>query len=61
MIKNFFRSMGSNFRVVGELLGFLWQRKLWFLIPMIFILLLFGLLIIFASSSGIGPFIYSLF
>lgn len=61
MIRNFFRSMGSNLRVVGELLGFLWQRKLWLLIPMIFILLLFGLLIIFASSSGIGPFIYSLF
>ena len=60
-MKKFFRSMGSNFGVVGELLGFLWQRKLWWLIPMVVVLMLFGLLLIFASSSGIGPFIYTLF
>ena len=60
-MKKFFRSMGSNFGVVGELLGFLWQRKLWWLIPMVVVLLLFGLLLVFASSSGIGPFIYTLF
>ncbi|OGO35244.1 MAG: hypothetical protein A2W35_11140 [Chloroflexi bacterium RBG_16_57_11] len=60
-MKNFLRSMKSNFVVVGELLGFLWQRKLWWLIPMIVILLMFGLLMIFASASGIGPFIYTLF
>lgn len=60
-MKKFFRSMGSNFGVVGELLSFLWQRKLWWLIPMVVVLLLFGLLLVFASSSGIGPFIYTLF
>jgi len=60
-MKNFFRSMTSNFGVVNELLGFLWQRKLWWLIPMIVVLLVFGLLLIFASASGIGPFIYTLF
>lgn len=60
-MKKFFRSMGSNFGVVGELLGFLWQRKLWWLIPMVVVLLIFGLLLVFASSSGIGPFIYTLF
>ena len=60
-MKNFIRSMTSNFSVAGELLGFLWQRKLWWLIPMITLLLIFGLLLIFASASGIGPFIYTLF
>ena len=60
-MKNFFRSMTSNFGVVNELLGFLWQRKLWWLIPMIVVLMIFGLLLIFASASGIGPFIYTLF
>ena len=60
-MKNFFRSMTSNFGVVNELLRFLWQRKLWWLIPMIVVLMIFGLLIIFASASGIGPFIYTLF
>jgi len=60
-MKNFFRSMSSNFGVVGELLSFMWQRKLWWLIPMVVVLLVFGLLLIFASASGIGPFIYTLF
>ena len=60
-MRNFFRSMASNLGVAGELLGFLWQRKLWWLIPMVALLLVFGLLLIFASASGIGPFIYTLF
>lgn len=60
-MKNFIRSMTSNVGVAGELLAFLWQRKLWWLIPMIVVLLLFGLLLIFASASGVGPFIYTLF
>jgi hypothetical protein len=53
--------MASNFQVVGELFGFLWRRKRWWLFPMMAILLLFGLIMIFASASGIGPFIYTLF
>jgi uncharacterized protein DUF5989 len=60
-MKNFFRSMSSNVGIVGQLLNFLWQRKLWWLIPMVAVLLLFGLLLIFASASGVGPFIYTLF
>jgi len=57
----FLRSMSSNLGVVGELLGFLWARKLWWLIPMIVVLMVFGLLMIFAQASGIAPFIYTLF
>ncbi len=57
----FFRTTLVNFGVAGELLLFLWKRKLWWLIPMVSVLLLLGLLLIFASSSGIGPFIYTLF
>lgn len=60
-MKNFFRSMTLNMGIVGQILSFLWQRKLWWLIPMVAILLLFGLLVIFASASGVGPFIYTLF
>lgn len=57
----FLRSMSSNLGVVGELLSFLWARKLWWLIPMIVVLMLFGLLMIFTQASGIAPFIYTLF
>jgi len=46
---------------MGELLAFLWQCKLWWLIPMVLVLLLFGLLLIFAQTSSIAPFIYTLF
>jgi len=60
-MKNFIRTMTSNIGVAGELLSYLWQRKLWWLIPMVTVLLLFALLLIFASASGVGPFIYTLF
>lgn len=60
-MKNFIRTMTSNFGVAGELLAYLWKRKLWWLIPMISVLLLIGLLLIFATVSGVGPFIYTLF
>lgn len=60
-MKKFFRTMSLNVGIVGEILNFLWQRKLWWLIPMVAVLLLFGLLVIFASASGVGPFIYTLF
>ena len=58
---NFFKGMITNTGVVGEIIQFLWARKLWWLIPMVTVLLLFGLLLIFASSSGVAPFIYTLF
>jgi hypothetical protein len=60
-MKKFFRSMTSNLGIVGDLLRFFWERRLWWLIPMISVLLVIGLLLIFATASGIGPFIYTLF
>ena len=57
----FFKNMGSNMGVVGEFLKFLWARKMWRLIPMVVVLMVFGFLLIFASASGVGPFIYTLF
>lgn len=60
-MNNFVKGMITNSGVVGEVIQFLWIRKLWWLIPMVSVLLLFGLLLIFASSSGVAPFIYTLF
>lgn len=51
----------SKLGIFGELLVFLWKRKLWWMIPMIVILVLFGLLLIFTQSSAVAPFIYTLF
>jgi hypothetical protein len=60
-IRNFFQGMFTNLGVIGEFITFLWQRRVYWMIPMVVILLAFGMLIIFASASGIGPFIYALF
>ena len=58
---SFIKGMITNTGVVGEVLRFLWARKLWWLIPMVTVLLLMGLLLIFATASGVAPFIYTLF
>lgn len=60
-MRRFIRTMLTNLGVSGELLRFLWQRKLWWLIPMVTVLIIFALLLVFASASGVGPFIYTLF
>ena len=51
----------SRSSVIKELLGFLWQQRLWWLIPMVMVLLVFGLLLLFAQSSPLAPFVYTLF
>ena len=54
-------SLAIRFETLGELLRFLWKRRLWWLLPMIVMLVLFILLLIFAQGSAIAPFIYTLF
>lgn len=44
-----------------DLWGFLKHRKKFWLLPLITILLAFGILIVLASGSAIAPFIYTLF
>jgi hypothetical protein len=44
-----------------DLWKYLRERKKMWLIPLIVILLFFGLLIILSSGSAIAPFIYTLF
>jgi len=55
------KSLFSKFGIIGELFQFLWQRKLWWLIPMVLMLVLLGLLIVFTQSTPLAPFIYTLF
>lgn len=47
--------------VIKELWEFLKFNKRWWLAPIIFLLLLLGLLIILSESSALAPFIYALF
>ena len=61
MVKKFFQEMSTNMGTAGSVLAYLWQRKRWWLIPLVTALLLFGLLLVFAAASGVAPFIYTLF
>lgn len=47
--------------ILGEMLQFLWKRKLWWLIPMMVVLVLFVILLVSAQGSAVAPFIYTLF
>ena len=44
-----------------DLWGFLSQRKKFWLLPVILVLLVFGAVIVLTSGSAIAPFIYTLF
>ncbi len=47
--------------IIGGFFEFLWTRKLWWLIPMFFILFAIGLVLVLSQGSAIAPFIYTLF
>ena len=47
--------------ILGELLAFLWKRKLYWMLPMVITLIVFALLIVVGGSSPAGAFIYTLF
>jgi hypothetical protein len=51
----------NHLGIVGDLLSFFWNNKWWWLTPMIVILMGLGGLVVFAQSSAIAPFIYTLF
>lgn len=51
----------NKFNIAGELLRFFWHNKRWWITPMILGLLIVGVLVIFAQSSAVAPFIYTLF
>ncbi len=55
------REIADKFGIAGELMSFLWHQKMWWMIPLVAVLLFFGLLIVVGSATGVGPFIYTLF
>ena len=55
------REIADKFGIAGELLSFIWGRKMWWMLPLVVVLLFFGLVIVVGSATGVGPFIYTLF
>ena len=46
---------------VGELWGFMRERKKWWLLPVIIVMVVVGTLLVFAQGSALAPFIYTIF
>ena len=47
--------------LAAELWAFMKERKKWWLLPVIAVLLVVGTLLIFAQGSALAPFIYTIF
>jgi hypothetical protein len=52
--------MNASRILIGEIILFIWQKKLWWLIPLLIMLLLASALIFMTQSSAISPFVYAL-
>jgi hypothetical protein len=51
----------ANQSIIVEFWEFLQVRKLYWLLPVVFVLFLLGAIVVFTESSAIAPFIYALF
>ena len=47
--------------LVGEMWMFMRERKKWWLLPVIIVMLIVGTLLVFAQGSALAPFIYTIF
>lgn len=54
------KSLSRRGSVIRQLLTFLWQNKLWWMIPILVIMLLLVVIIWFTQTAAI-PYIYTLF
>lgn len=54
------RSM-SKLSILGEFTAFLRQNKKLWLLPIVLVLVLLGALLVFAQTSALAPFIYTVF
>jgi hypothetical protein len=55
------QELKMKMQIVKEIFEFLLERKKYWLIPIIIILLLIGILIVLTQGSVVAPFIYTLF
>ena len=51
----------SKLAIFTELWAFLRIRKKWWLLPILLLIVLLGLILIFAQGSALAPFIYTVF
>ncbi len=57
----FLKDLNSKLSILGELWAFMRVRKKWWLGPILFVLVLLGLIVVLTQGSALAPFIYTLF
>lgn len=56
------RRLGSRFTTIGALLAHFANRRRWFFLPLVLVLLVAGILLLITSGlSYVAPFVYSIF
>lgn len=60
-VARFLRNTFARIGIAGNLLGFFWRRKAYWMVPLVAMLLVLGILVIFGQSSAISVFIYTIF
>lgn len=51
----------KNVTLIRELWAFLRARKKWWLLPIVLVMVAVGALLVFAQTSALAPFIYTIF
>jgi hypothetical protein len=57
----FFQRICLKLKIIRDLLQYLWRKRLWWMIPFVFIIVFLGVLIWCVQSSVVSPFVYTLF
>ncbi|MBU4305492.1 MAG: hypothetical protein KJ893_07740 [Candidatus Omnitrophica bacterium] len=61
-MKKILNGIFGRMKIVRELMRFLWENKMWWMMPIIIVLVLLGVLILFtANNPAAVPFVYTLF
>lgn len=58
---NVLRDLAIRFRIITRLFKYLWDNKMWWLIPLVALLVVFGAIIVLGHSTPLGPLIYTIF
>jgi len=56
----FTRQLAARSETIVEVFTFLWERKLWWLIPLAVLMLFMGVLFFIAQASSVAPWMYPL-
>ena len=57
---SFGEQVAARATTIGEVFAFLWQRRLWWLIPVAALIFVIGLLLLLAHVSAAAPWMYPL-